>query len=171
VKVEAMILAGAVLATSLASFAATPKSVTVIFRDPSSYTDAGPYAKVDPAEDLALVEIERHVQRLGLRYLPPGQALRVEFLGIDLAGRLEPWHPYAADLRVMRDVTWPRMRFRYFLEHDGVVVESGEERLVDLEYLVTPTAYLSQDPLRFDKRLLDNWFARRFEKRSESSPR
>ena len=154
----------AVLLSSTAPAAELPE-VSVAFRDPASFTDAGPLARVDPAHDPALIVLKKHVEDLARRYLSPGESLQVEFLDIDLAGRFEPWRPNASEVRIMRDVTWPRMRLRYSLERDRQVVASAEESLVDLNYLLSNAAYFSSDPLRFDKALLDKWFARRFDER------
>ena len=154
---------------SSASAATELPAVAIEFRDPASFTDAGPLAGVDPAHDRTLIALSKHVEDLAHRYLSPEESLRVEFLDIDLAGRLEPWRPYASDVRIMRDVTWPRMRLRYSLERDRQVIASAEDNLVDLNYLVSNAVYFSSDPLRFDKALLDKWFARRFDQRTSPS--
>ena len=92
----------------------------------------------------------------------PGQSLDVQFLDIDLAGRLSSWEVASPGLRIMSEVTWPSMRLHYTLQRDGMTVASGDERLVNLDYLGAETEYMSSDPLRFDKALLDRWLDRRF---------
>jgi Protein of unknown function (DUF3016) len=163
---KAMLCAGILLFVAGAGVAAQTAQVIVIFKDPALYIDAGPLAGVDPSQDRNLVALQRHLERLGQRYLTSGQVLRVEFLDIDLAGSLATWRPATAELRIMSEVTWPSMRLRYSLEDDGKIVASAEERLVKLDYLGDLTDYRASDPLRFDKVLLDDWFDRHFARHS-----
>ncbi|WP_076997771.1 DUF3016 domain-containing protein [Variovorax sp. KK3] len=161
-------IAAACLFVLSASAVAQPAGLTVSFIHPESYTDAA-YSRSFPSEkDRAEVmrDIERHLQSLASRTLPPGDALRIEVLDVDLAGHFEPWRaPSAADLRVMRGVTWPRMQLRYTLTQGGQVVASGEERIADQNYLLTVNRYSTSDRLRYEKAMLDDWFDRRIVKR------
>ena len=148
--------------------AAQPAGLTISFIHPENYTDAA-YSRSFPSDrDRAEVvrDIERHLRQLAERGLPPGSSLRIEVLDVDLAGHFEPWRSAsAADLRVMRGVTWPRMQLRYTLTHGGQVVASGEERISDMHYLLTANRYSSSDRLRYEKAMLDDWFDRRIVRR------
>lgn len=150
-----------------AALAATPAAaaVDVSFSQPETFTDAhlGRSYGTAPVER-TIQGIERHLHRLGERWLRPGQSLRVEITDIDLAGRFEPWRALSPDLRAMRDVTWPRINLRYALEENGTVVATDEEEVVDLDYLLQPEAQRSRDPLRYEKAMLDDWFVARFGK-------
>lgn len=137
--------------------------VTVAFDNPGEFRDAslqGTYSVT--AEEPALLEIGKHLQKLGERYLDPGQTLDVEILDVDLAGRLEPWRTYAHGVRFMDSVTWPAIRLRYTLRQDGRPEMSAEERLADQIYLGRPRTYFSSDRLGYEKQMLDDWFRARF---------
>ena len=157
--------AAALAALSGAGALATPPggSLSVSFIDPQSYTDAAyshPYAS---EKDLAAVEsdITRHLTRLAERKLAPGDSLKIEVLDIDLAGRFEPFRFNGQEIRVVRDITWPRMTLRYTLSHDDRILASGEERLADMNFMMSVNMYSSSDPLRYEKPMLDDWFDRR----------
>jgi hypothetical protein len=142
----------------IGSFRAAQASVQVSFNHPERYSDAelrnGSAAPV-------LRGIESHLTFLGDCYLAPDQVLKVEILDIDLAGRFEPGRPYAADVRVMRQVTWPRIRLRYALEDDAHVVARGEDTIRDLQYLRYRYNSMANDPLRYEKAMLNEWFLTR----------
>lgn len=151
---------------------AAAAAVEVTFVQPERFSDARRTHGGGDAERLAvLAEIQRHLERLGSRHLASRQVLKLSILDIDLAGRFEPWRALAYDLRFLRDVTWPSMRIRYVLEEDGVVVLRGEETVNDMAYLTRAAQYSSQDPLRYEKTMLSDWFrARIIERRPPRSP-
>ncbi|MGY4803552.1 DUF3016 domain-containing protein [Teichococcus aerofrigidensis] len=148
--------------------------VSVDFADPARFTDArldgGGGARPDAPELLA---IRRHLEALGAR-LPPGTALRITVLDIDLAGRREPWRIDNPDLRVMTQATWPRIRLRYALvrpggyptdhpgDHPGEAPAVAEESVSDMAYLARARMARAGDRLWFEKAMLDDWFRQRF---------
>lgn len=130
---------------------------------PETFSDAnlrGGYG--ENARAPALDGIRKHLERLRRRYLKPDQNLTIEVLDLDLAGRLEPWHANAYDVRYMRKITWPRMTLRYTLVQNGIAPAQGEETIGDMNYLMDAGARLSSDSLRSEKTMLDDWFRKRF---------
>lgn len=99
----------ALLALFMVPLATAAASVEVVFKDPEKFSDAsldspGYERGADP---YVMKELRSYIQKLGERYLPPGQQLQIEIRNIDLAGRYEPWRPDAYEVRFMRDITWP----------------------------------------------------------------
>ena len=149
----------------LFAMAAAAADVSVVFVEPEKYTDSAYSRAFASPRDRAEVErdIEQHLQRLGARVLPQGDSLRVEVLDVDLAGHFEPLRLHGGtDVRIVRDITWPRIRLRYTLTRGDQVVGSGEERLSDMNFLATPNRYSPDDRLRYEKAMLDRWFESRF---------
>jgi hypothetical protein len=135
--------------------------VSVRFVAPEHYRVASHFAA--GALDRVQAELTRFLQRLGDRSLRPGERLVIEVLDLDLAGELEPWRrPGFADVRVLRDVTPPRIRLRYRLAQGAGRGASREETLTDVNYLMNPEARFSGDPLFYEKALLAAWFKLRF---------
>jgi DUF3016 family protein len=141
--------------------AALAASANVTFVHPEKFADIGPYAdQRESARNQA--EISHFLEQLAARRLPPDEALQIEVLDVDLAGRLEPWRiqtPY--DFRVMVDVTWPSMKLRYRLVRGEQVLASGEESIADMNYLEHPNGYPTSDSLRYEKWMLEYWFQNR----------
>lgn len=136
--------------------------VVVTFDHPETYTDADLYGgRGVNARTPAMDGIRQHLVKLATRQLAAGQRLTVEVLDIDLAGRFEPARPLAADVRIMRDIDWPRIKLRYTLEDGGVVRSSGDETLIDQSYRSHAAMYGPSDPLRYEKTMLDDWFRAR----------
>lgn len=158
------------LAATLLLAAASPATAggtaTVTFVEPEKFTDAG-YSRDNPtARDLAALQrdLEKHVQKLAERQLADGEMLAVEILDVDLAGRFEPF-ARIQDVRIVRDIDWPRFRLRYTLSRNGVADPAVEERVSDPSFLMSINSYSSGDRLRYEKALLDDWFRQRFGRR------
>ena len=146
--------------------AAAAGTATVTFVDPDRFTDAG-QSRENPSErDLAVLrtELEKHVEALAARYLGDGESLDIEVLDIDLAGRFQP-SARLNDVRIVRDIDWPRLRLRSTLSRDGVAQRPVEERLSAPSFMMSINRYSSGDRLRYEKDMLDDWCRQRFGKR------
>jgi hypothetical protein len=154
---------GAFLAGVLqAGTVAAAPQVEVRFVEPARYADAAPgkygYAR---ERDAALADLRVHLIALGQRHLRPDDELTIDVLDVDLAGHFEPWRPMGYDARILRDITWPRIKMKTVLVRDGQRFER-EEQVADLNYLLNATVCRSQQPLCYEKRMLDAWFEKRF---------
>jgi hypothetical protein len=165
------LVAAAILAFG-ASAAASAAELSVVFVHPEKFTDAvysHPYGDAQE-RDVVLRDVERHLQGLADRGLPPGDSLRIEVLDIDLAGWFEPWRFRSySNVRILRDITWPRIKLNYTLKRGDQVLASAEEQVVDLNYLMTVNRYSPDDRLRYEKAMLDEWFDKRIVRPVEHS--
>lgn len=151
-----LILAAGLVALSAGVAAA---GVRVSFINPDQYHDQD-FRAAGPRE-ATLNEFRRTFARLGQQYLSPQQTLIIEVLEIDLAGRQEPFRIMGQDIRVMRDVTPPRIRLRYTLRERGRTLVSAVETISDTNYLANP-AGRSGGQLVYEKEMLADWFKRKF---------
>lgn len=142
----------------------TPSPVEVRFDHPEKFRDASldsqGYERGADAE--VMKTLTQHLQKLGERYLKPGQQLTIDIRDIDLAGRYEPWHGNAYDVRFMREITWPVIELDYTLSQPGRPAQQAEERVSDKMYLSRPGRQTSNDRLYAEKAMLDDWFRQRF---------
>jgi len=158
-------LASAFLAGAAAlgiSPAASPASaaVTVSFSDPDQFTDISDRA-LDVPNPRLLRELTAYLQALGAKHLPPGQTLVVDVRDIDRAGRLEPWSGGTVP-RILNEVTWPRMTLRYELRQGGKLIAGEEKTLRDQNYLARAQSGDMGDELRYEKKMIEDWFVARF---------
>jgi hypothetical protein len=109
-------------------------------------------------------ELGSYLQRRADKQLPAGQNLAVTIDDIKLAGDYEPWHsPQAQDIRFMKDIYPPRVTLHYRLtDAGGNTIREGSNKLLDLAFMERPLPPTDSDPLRFDKRLLDDWLRKEF---------
>jgi hypothetical protein len=139
-------------------------AVTVAFSHPENYRDL-PFGTTD--REQVLKDLGEHFASLG-KELPPGQDLRVEVTDLDMAGRIHPNFRGGQDLRILRGgADWPRMALHYSLESNGRVIASGEENLSDMNYLDRMSRYSDGDTLRYEKRMIDDWFKNKFVARKQ----
>ena len=112
-------------------------------------------------------ELGDHLRKRADVVLPAGEQLTVTIDDVKLAGAFEPWRRSAAqDIRFMKDIYPPRMDLHYSLTRaDGTVIREGKSRLRDGAYL-QHTVTTSSDPLRYDKRMIDDWLRKEFGRNS-----
>lgn len=144
-------LAALLLATAVSASA----GATVTFVQPEKFSDV-PFTTWD--RERVLKDLQLHFDKLAAK-LPAGQQLNVEVTDIDLAGETWPARFHGQDIRIMKGgADWPRMSLRYTITQGDQVIKSGQEDLADMAYQNTLTRHGSDDALRYEKRMLDNWF-------------
>ena len=142
--------------------AAASAAVTVTYGDPDRFTDAAD-RNSDP-RDVA-VALSEHFQALGARYLPPGDDLRIRILDVDRAG--SPRLNLPTELRVMRgNSDFPCIEVAFDRTSSGRAVQSNRELVCDRNYFASfrraELRYSPNDPLIYEKVMLDDWFRSRF---------
>lgn len=153
-------LAAALAAAGIAAAsAAQAASVEVQFEQPDRYTDAERGIDAERVRG----QVEQLLKDAGARWLPASQALTVKVLDIDLAGERRPSFRLGGDVRVMRGgVDWPRMKLHLTLREGDAVVADEDADIADTAYLQRSVGLDSGGPLRYEARMLDDWFQRRF---------
>ncbi len=110
--------------------------------------------------DDVLKELLQHFEKLAAK-LPSGQTLKVDVNDIDLAGRIEPNQiGLSLDTRILRgSADWPSMKFSYSVASQGKVLKSGVANVSDMNYLRRFNRYSANEPLRYEKKMLDDWYS------------
>lgn len=138
------------LGTSAAS-----AGVTVNYVESDKFADL-PFPSWERQE--VLESLAEYFAELG-KALPAGQELKVEVTDIDLAGREYPNWRNGQELRVLKgSADWPVMELRYTLSANGQVLASGNARLSDMNYLHRSTRMSHGEHLRYEKRMIEEWF-------------
>lgn len=164
-----MLVAGtAIAADPAAPPAAAPPAgnTTVSFKKPDKFTDAGTEGIGSRTSPRVLDALKAHLEQLGAKKLPAGETLQITITDIDLAGRFDPQPGGNDRVRIMRDVDWPRIDLHYTLQQDGRTLADADASLSDMNYLASSSLRRSTDPLRYEKDMLDAWFAKTFTRRN-----
>jgi hypothetical protein len=161
----ALLLAVAGIATSMAAITKPPERVQVAWAPTESLSEVknNPMQRGWLRPKDWMQELGDYLRKRADLVLPDGDHLQVTIDDIKLAGDFEPWRRSAAqDIRFMTDLYPPRMDLHYALTSaDGTIIREGQSKLRDNAYLQrsVPT---STDPLRYDKRLIDDWLKKEF---------
>ncbi len=164
---------GICVAVSTLAYAAEKKAtdnrVTVTYAEPEKFTDfnSSGFGSATESDLKYLTEyFADHIEEVAKRYLTAGEHLEVAFSDIDLAGRFEPEHgPNLQNVRIFRDITFPRMKFTFrLLGSDGQVLAEGERKLINMNYNMDIRPPMGDTEFRHDKALLTDWLRSEFKK-------
>lgn len=137
----------------------------VVFFEPEKFTDARDSLLGDSEKARASVieDLRTHFIKQAGRYLAPGQQLKITVTDVDLAGEFEPWRSGQwADVRIVKDIYPPAIKLSFQLtDTDGQVLKKGDRQLRDLGFMMT-LSIDRNDPLRFEKALIDDWLREEF---------
>ncbi|WP_020654570.1 DUF3016 domain-containing protein [Massilia niastensis] len=129
--------------------------VTVKYIEADKFADM-PFAPWEREE--VLRDLTDYFNELGAK-LPQGQDLAIEVTDIDLAGREYPNVRGPRELRILKGgADWPIINLRYSLTQDGQVLHAGDAKLSDMNYLHRIHRYNDNDSLRYEKRMILEWF-------------
>ena len=96
--------------------------------------------------------------------LAPGQDMKIEVQDIDLAGDPHPLGGRMDMIRVIKPLYRPAMKFSYAVTQDGKTVREGRAELQDMGFMDHFNRYFRDDPLYYEKPMLDKWFEEQFGK-------
>lgn len=164
-KTTLSLFGAALLATAAVGYSADMRSdnsrVEVLFDHPENFTDLkDSYMPTDKGRDSYMEMLKDYIQQTAGRRLPEGQKLSITFTDIDMAGDFEPWRgPSASDVRIVKGIYIPRLKFTYQItDATGAVVKEGKAEQSDLNFQMNLSTSLdTSDPLRYEKRLIDDW--------------
>ena len=152
--------------------AAPPPTLAATTRNAEVLVEFAPRGMGNPDRDLTPApEMAGQVRRLS-RFvveearprLATGDVLSVRFDEVVLAGSLEPWRsPRLDGVRVISPAYPPRIALWFrWVDANGNVAREGERRLTNLDFQRDPRAASSNDTLRYERALLDEWIDREF---------
>lgn len=173
----AAVFAACLLATSAAS--AKPRNVTdpdiprvlpgdsavsVDWTDPAQFTELRFSGnRWESQRGNWVVQLAEHLRETAEKRLPAGDRLEVNITDIARAGHYEPAGMRMDSIRIMRDIYPPRMELAFrHIDANGRVVSEGQRKLRDSMYLSNSSIIGSNDTLRYEKRLIDDWVRREF---------
>jgi hypothetical protein len=166
-KLLIAVFAALSVGTVLAEPESADANVNVTWEDPKGYTD------VKPANQTRKRFMEQTFNRLDDYFvelaedLPEGYKLDITVTNLDLAGQVWPQSfvsrgSAGGEVRLVKDIDIPRMAFSYELTNNGQVVKSAEVNLKDMAFMQRISRVNDSDSLRYEKRMLKDWFNKEF---------
>jgi Protein of unknown function (DUF3016) len=133
-------------------------SVQVQYVHAEEFADVGNHRFSDERIRAAyLEELRKHLTGRAAALLATGERLSVSITELDMAGEFEAWRPPSGEARIVRDIYPPRIDLTFSLAaDDGKLIKEGARKLRDPAFLAGASRY-PDDPLRYEKTLLDRW--------------
>lgn len=161
---KSMVGKAAVAAIFALAASTASAEVTVNFVNPEKFADLplGDWERKKVLEDLAA-----YFKKLGAD-MPAGQDLAIEVYNVDLAGQEVRGNRAGGDMRVREGKNdWPLIELQYSLVSNGQVIDNGTAQISDVAYMqrMMKRAY-EMDELRFEKRMIQEWFKKTILKKS-----
>jgi len=140
-------------------------AVAVSWTDPSEFTElrfSGNHWEAKRGN--WVFELASALRKSVEKQLPEGERIEIEITDIDRAGRYEPGLGARMDsIRIMRNIDSPSMSLTYRrYDASGQLIDVGERKLRDMMYLNNINTLSNTDPLRYEKRMIDDWARREF---------
>lgn len=156
------LIAGSLVTAAQSDAKAAPRA-EVVFDHPEKFSDVKDDSfGTEKGREAILEQLRDYIQNQAQYYVAPGQTLTITFSDIDLAGDYEPRGGRSDDIRIVREVYPPRMDLSFRLtDASGAVIKEGTRRLRDLNFMMALNVN-REDPLRYDKNLLDDWLRKEF---------
>lgn len=89
--------------------------------------------------------------------LNPEQVLKVTVTDLDLAGEARYRPELGREMRVLTNITPPRITFRYQVLEGETIIKQGDEKISDLNYLSSVMGSARDRRLAYEKKLIQNW--------------
>jgi hypothetical protein len=141
------------------------KTVNIVFNNPEKFTDLKS-SSMDSEKDreYLLEQLKEYILERAPDRMSDGQTLDITINDVDMAGDYEPWFgPRVQDIRIIKDIYPPRIDLNFKLtDADGKVAAEGARQLRDLNFMMSTPSIPSNDTLRHEKSLLNNWLGMEF---------
>lgn len=138
----------------------TADAVSIDWTDPNQFSDIR-YSgnRYEAEQGNWVVDLATYLQKQAGKKLADGQQLQITITDIRRAGMYEPGRGLNMDrIRVIKDIYPPRVTLNFSLKGaDGQVIAEGERKLVDSAFMLGGGLPTDTDPLRYEKRMLDEW--------------
>ena len=168
---KAFFIVAIAMAVNSVAFGDTEKqqdsNVEVVWQSPEDYTDVRPANQSRKRfMEQTFNRLEKHFTKLAKR-LPEDYQWQLTVTDLDLAGQVWPasfvgFGQGGQDVRLIKDIDIPRMTFSYQLISDGKTLKQADVELKDMGFLHKSLRGSDSDPLRYEKRMLNEWFAEEF---------
>jgi len=142
--------------------------VEIQWQNPEKYRDVRPSNQSRKRfRESTFKNLDEYLQELS-SHLPEGSKLVMTVIDLDLAGQVFPASftglaQGGSDIRVIKDVDIPRMKFNYqLLSNSGDLLQESEVDLKDMSFLTRGNQLFRSESLRYEKNMLKRWFETEF---------
>ncbi|MEW6166322.1 MAG: DUF3016 domain-containing protein [Pseudomonadota bacterium] len=139
-------------------------TVNVTFEKPENFQDASrDYPR--QTDQSVLDALAAYIKEQAAPLLDDDQTLDITITEINLAGEFRPYTATQQMVRTLTEVTWPQMTLEYTLREGGEAGPVQKVQLADMNYRQRVRAPSDDEPLYYDKKMLDEWIRKTFGRR------
>ena len=132
----------------------------VSWQEPEKYTDIRPSNESrDSFKEKVFKEFNAMFSTMAKK-LPDGYQMEVTVTDLDLAGDVNGMYSrLGRDIRVVKELYWPRMSFSYILKNEkNEVVSAAKEDLKDMNFMSSIGIHSSGNSFDYEEKMLNDWF-------------
>jgi hypothetical protein len=135
--------------------------VEVTWTNPDKYQDIRPGNESRKHfRERTFNNFEKHFAEMAAK-LPENQKLVIDVTDVNLAGDVR--FDTIEQIRVVRDIYFPRMKFSYqLLNADNSVVVAKDVDIKDMSFMTGSNIRYKNKALGYEKKMLDDWFKKEF---------
>lgn len=132
--------------------------ITVTWKNPETFSDVrAANESQSKFRDRVIAKLTKHWQEQA-EQLPDGIKLEIVMTNLNLAGQVEYSFAMNRDIRVVKNLYWPRMSFEYKLLDGKSVINKGQEQLSDMMFMDRGNLRSNRDVYSYEKRIISDWF-------------
>lgn len=132
----------------------------VTWQEPDKYTDIRPGNELgDSFKERLFKEFDTMFSTMAKK-LPDGYQLEITVTDLDLAGDVNGmFNRLGRDIRVVKELYWPRMSLSYVLKNEkNEVLSSAKEDIKDMGFMSSPIVHSSGSGFDYEEKMLNDWF-------------
>jgi hypothetical protein len=144
----------------LISFPVYAASVNVTWQDPDNYADVRPGNETrDGFRERVFKDLDQVFVK-NAKKLPDDLELNLVVTNLDLAGDTLGYYTSSGfEIRIVKDIYWPRMSLTYSLKNkQGVEISGGKADLADMNFLFFQQLNITNSGFRYEEKMINDWF-------------
>ena len=156
-KVLFSLMLTSMIASQVPVFAGEAK---VNWQEPEKYTDIRPSNESrDNFKERVFKEFNAMFSTMAKK-LPDGYQMEITVTDLDLAGDVNGMYSQLGrDIRVVKELYWPRMSFSYILKNDkNEVIGSAKEEVKDMNFMMSTGMHSNVSSFDYEEKMLNDWF-------------
>jgi len=145
---------------TMATEAGVDKIVSVEYVHPEKFTDIKYFNGSKMKFQQRLFKAwDKFLDKEGSKILPENYRLKIQFTDIDLAGTY--FLGGIDNNRIVRDIDYPRLTFKFQLLKGSTVVKQSDVTLKDMNFLRHISHKRTYQNFYYEKKLLSNWLTKK----------
>lgn len=135
------------------------KQVALNWHEPKNYRDVrSPNGGQKSYQENIFYQLDKHFQKSAKKFLPEGFTLKIKVTDLNLAGDTRFHTIGHNEVRLVKPMYWPSMKFEYELYEGDELVKTDMVKIKDVSFMERSSIGRKSQGLYYEKRLITDWF-------------